>query len=56
MRPPVGVVDEVVADEKVVVQLAVDERPLVAVGSEHDGNGVIVAVLEHFSRVVVLLK
>ena len=56
MRPELCVVDEVVAEEKVVVQLAVDERPLVSVGPEHDGHRAVIAVLEHFGRGVVLLQ
>ena len=55
VRPEVCVVDEVVAEEEVVIELGVDEGALVAVGAEHDGNRGVVAILQHVGRVVVLL-
>ena len=55
VRPEVGIVDEVVADEEVIVELSVDEGPLVTVGSKHDGHRGVIAVLEHLSRSIILL-
>ena len=56
VRPELCVVDEVIAEEEVCVELAVDEGSLVAHRTEHDWHRNVVAVLEHLRWRVVLLQ